>query len=126
MFVFGGLADAVYLNDLYEYDFGKFFFGSVCIASFLCCLLGHQRFAYVPLLPLLCGMSTNTATSGWKKLETKGSLPPPRQFHSAVTCNDRMFVFGGFSGQNLGDFNCFSFGEYIVWRGKRRAFFLNY
>lgn len=47
----------------------------------------------------------------WKTIVAKGTPPPPRQYHTAVTYKDEMFIFGGKNGtRHYHDLHAFNFG----------------
>lgn len=51
-------------------------------------------------------------TFHWRKIEAKGQVPTKRTSHSAVVYQDKMYVFGGFSGEKyLNDIAEYDFGE---------------
>ncbi len=55
-----------------------------------------------------------TATKTWTKVSAKGSVPPQRTSHTAVVWKDKMYTFGGFSGEHyLNDLHEFDLGIYI-------------
>ena len=46
----------------------------------------------------------------WSRIEAVGGTPPPvRDSHSALLCNDTMIIYGGSSGEALGDMSSFNF-----------------
>jgi hypothetical protein len=132
MYIFGGY-DGNYRSDFHRYNFAQRKWSSVPVKGCVPKARYRTSTAAFQNLMLVVGghdgakhlndfWHLNFDTLEWSVVETAGNtLPPsPRDSHTAVICNDSMYLFGGSTGNARNDLYSFSF-ETNQWHEVRPA-----
>lgn len=132
MYIFGGY-DGNYRSDFHRYNFAQRKWSGVPVKGSVPKARYRTSAASFQNLMLVVGghdgakhlndfWQLNFATLEWSVVESVGiTMPPsPRDSHTAVICNDSMYLFGGSTGNARNDLYSFSF-ETSQWHEVRPA-----
>eukprot|EP00043_Microstomoeca_roanoka_P018663 m.202333 g.202333 ORF g.202333 m.202333 type:complete len:535 (+) comp16872_c11_seq2:227-1831(+) len=106
LYVFGGFQDGEAKNDLYKLDLETMKWTVIKVANAPDRRCNHSLTAVGNKLYVFGGRGGekllfndvhcfDAETRQWTVIEPSGTPPPPRDFHSAVTFDDKIVIFGG-------------------------------